>query len=134
MLHASTMRLHRPLAVVVLGFAMHASVEACVSHARPGPDVYGYAVQPATKDRAIIERAPRVYYRGAWAHYVDGHWHYPTTSGWVVFVEEPIELSRQRDAMGTEQSETNMPSPRGPSVHQSPGVSGPLAIPPANVE
>src|SRR5262245_41543266 len=104
------MRLHRPIAVVVLGFAMHASVDSCVGRARPGPDVYGYAVQPATKDRLTIERAPRVYYRGAWAHYVDGQWHYPTTSGWVVFVEEPIELTLHKDSMGSEQ--TPVPTPR----------------------
>jgi hypothetical protein len=95
--------------------------------------VYGYAVRPAHADPVQIERSPRVYFRGGFAHLVDGQWHYQTESGWMVFVDEPPELVRYRDSVGTEQTPTNG-SPRGPTVLQLPGAGGPLALPPPRVK
>ncbi len=81
-----------------------------------------------------MERSPRIFYRGAWAHFVDGEWLYPTESGWVVFIETPPELARYADSVETEQGGANIDSPRGPTVYRQPGVSGsPLALPPPRV-
>lgn len=84
-------------------------------------------------DPLVVERAPRVYFRGAWAHLVDGRWHYPTESGWVVFEETPPELARYNDSVGTEQTPTDMPSPRGPTLSQQSWATGPFALPPPSV-
>jgi hypothetical protein len=107
---------------------------ACGRPSPRGPDVYGYRVRAADVDPVVVERAPRTYYRGAWAHLVDGEWHYPTESGWVVFEETPPELARSADSVGTEQTPTNVPSPRGPTINQLPGAGGPLALPPPKVK
>lgn len=105
-------------------------IAACAHNtARRGPDVYGYAVRSSRVDPVVLDRAPRVYFRGAWAHLVDGQWVYPTDHGWVVFVEEPPELARHRDTVETEQTATDVPSPRGPTVRQGPG----FAIPPPSM-
>lgn len=39
---------------------------------------------------------PRVFYGGTYVYLVDGVWYYPTSSGWMVFRREPLELSRER--------------------------------------
>lgn len=117
-------------------FLVAFGIVATLACGRPnprGPDVYGYRVEKAEVDPVILERSPRMYYRGAWAHLVDGRWHYPTESGWVVFVDTPPELLRYRDSVETEQAATDVPSPRGPTVHQLPGAGGPLALPPPKV-
>lgn len=106
---------------------------ACSRPNPRGPDVYGYRVQQAVEDPVVIERSPRTYYRGAWAHLVDGRWHYPTESGWVIFVDVPPELQRHTDSIDTEQAATDLPSPRGPTIHQLPGAGGPFATPPPRV-
>lgn len=113
--------------VVAMGIA------ACASSTRSGPDVYGYRVRGSNIDPVIIERAPRVYFRGAWASLVDGQWVYPTETGSVVFVEVPAELARHRDSVDTEQTATDIPSPRGPSIHRMPGSGSPFATPPPRV-
>jgi hypothetical protein len=113
------------------------SVAAATACARPsphGPDVYGYRVKSASADPVVIERAPRVYFRGAFAHLHGGEWYYRTETGWVVFVEAPPELERSRDSVETEQSATELPSPRGPTINQQPGAGGPLALPPPKVQ
>src|SRR5688572_2413953 len=117
-------------AVVVLGVL---GTLACGRPSPRGPDVYGYRVRSAEVDPVVVERSPRVYYRGAWAHLVDGEWHYPTETGWVVFVETPAELARHNDSVETEQSATDLPSPRGPTINQFPGAGGALALPPPKV-
>ena len=75
-------------AVVVLGIL---GTLACGRPSPRGPDVYGYRVRTADPDPVVVERAPRMYYRGAWAHLVYGEWYYPTETGWVVFEETPPE-------------------------------------------
>jgi hypothetical protein len=97
--------------------------------------VYGYEVAPAHVDPVVLDRAPRVLFRGGWAHYVDGFWYYQTDNGWVVFINVPPDLLRERDAMNTEQPPTNAPMPRGPISAQGPiGVGGgPLPPPPPAV-
>ena len=84
--------------------------------------MHGYAVEAATIDPLVIERAPRALYGGEWARLVDGHWFYPTTHGWVVFREEPAELRRERETSGIEQPPTAAPVPRGPESPQLAGV------------
>jgi hypothetical protein len=92
------------------------------------PDkVQGYAVEPAFVDALALERAPRVLYGGDWARLVEGRWYYPTKSGWVVFLEEPVELRRQRDTTAIEQPPTAGSMPRGPETSQaSPLFATPL--------
>ncbi|MBI2390140.1 MAG: hypothetical protein HYV09_11180 [Deltaproteobacteria bacterium] len=119
-------------AVALAVFALPSSI-GCVSGGRPGPDVYGYRVAAARVDPVVLDRAPRVYYRGAWARFVDGTWYYPTESGWVAFVEVPPELQRQHDAMHTEQPPTQALMPRGPTTQQFPIGGGPVAPPPPRV-
>ncbi len=99
-----------------------------------GPDVYGYRVHKVDVDPVEVERAPRIDYRGNWAHRVNGHWYYPTETGWVVFDEVPPELLRYNDSVGTEQAATDPPSPRGPTVYRPLDVSQPLALPPPRVK
>lgn len=115
------------LLVLAIGLA------ACAHTSRRGPDVYGYAVRSSRVDPVVVDRAPRIYWRGAWAYLVDGEWVYPTETGWVVFVEEPPELARHRDSADTEQTATDVPSPRGPTIHRLPGSGGPFAMPPPSV-
>jgi hypothetical protein len=105
--------------VLVIGIA------AC-AHTLPqekrGPEVYGYSVRPSSVDPVVADRAPRVYWRGSWARLVDGQWLYPTDRGWVMFTEEPPELQRHRDSIDTEQTATDIPSPRGPTLKQNPTI------------
>ena len=115
------------LLMVAMGIA------GCAGSTRRGPDVYGYRVRGSNIDPVIIDRAPRVYFRGAWASLVDGQWVYPTETGWVVFVEEPAELARCRDTVDTEQTATDIPSPRGPSIYRMPGSGSPFGTPPPRV-
>lgn len=79
----------------------------------------GYRVAPADPDPEVVNRAPRVLYGGDWAYLVDGKWYTAGDRGWVVFVEEPPELHRQRDAITTEQPPTNALVPRGPEISQT---------------
>lgn len=129
---ASCMARARLLRVAMAAVAVASMGVACAPRARPGPDVYGYTVEHATTDSTTIQRGPRVYFRGGFAYLVHDRWHYRTEEGWVVFVEEPEELRRQR-GVETEQSATTVPSPRGPTIHQAPGAGAPLAMPPAGV-
>jgi hypothetical protein len=114
---------------LVLAIGIGACAHGTSSPARRGPDVYGYAVRSSRVDPVVVDRAPRVYFRGAWAHLVDGQWVYPTENGWVVFVEEPPELARHRDSADTEQTATDVPSPRGPTIHRQAGADSLLGIP-----
>lgn len=114
--------------------ALALGVAACGSSVRSSaPAVYGYRVAHTDLDPVVIERAPRVLFRGGWVHWVDGTWYTQTESGWVAFVEVPPELQRQRDAMGAEQPPTNAAVPRGPTTPQLPIGGGPLPPPPPRV-
>lgn len=104
----------------LLAIAAMAAI-ACAHTPRGGADVYGYSVRSSNVDPVVVDRAPRVYFRGSWARLVDGQWLYPTDHGWVMFTEEPPELARHRDSIGTEQTAT-IPSPRGPSIKRAPGA------------
>jgi hypothetical protein len=117
--------------VLALGIA---TTSGCVSSSRPtAPSVYGYRVATARVDPVTLDRAPRVLFRGGWAHYVDGIWYYQTESGWVAFVDVPAELQRQADTLNTEQPPTNAAVPRGPTTQQWPIGGGPQAPPPPKV-
>jgi hypothetical protein len=119
------------LGLVVLGCGgiSQAPTSTSSAHAEPRA-LYGYVVQPADTDPVSITRAPRSYYRGAFAHYLDGQWYYPTATGWVVFVEVPAELARVEDSIGTEQPPLELPGPRGPTVERPPAASGAFSFPP----
>lgn len=121
----------RATAVLVLCLSSPLSGSlSCFRDARPGPDVYGYAVADAVEDPHLVERAPRTAFRGTWAHWLDGRWYVKTTEGWAVFVEVPPELRRLDETMAAEDTPT-FPTPRGPTVHRAPGaVGGPFAFPP----
>lgn len=43
---------------------------------------------------------PHVTFGGTYAYLVDGVWYYPTPNGWMVFRQEPVELSRERTRLG----------------------------------
>lgn len=89
-----TARVARSLALVgALGLA--ALTSACAG--TYGLEVvHGYRAVPAAIVPATIEAYPRTYYRGSYAYLVGDKWYYPTDRGWMVFREEPRELSRYR--------------------------------------
>jgi hypothetical protein len=118
----------RLLAVLTVAAACGLGCANGTAHPTRTPEkVQGYAVEPAFVDRLALERAPRVLYGGDWARLVEGRWYYPTKAGWVMFVEEPVELQRQRDTTAIEQPPTAAPMPRGPETSQaSPLFASPL--------
>lgn len=61
-----------------------------------GAVVYGYPAIYADVTPYELAGYPRLWYRGSYAYLIDGSWYYPTTTGWVVFREEPPELYRYR--------------------------------------
>lgn len=118
----------RLLGVLVLAACCGLGCASSTAHPTRVPEkVQGYAVEPAEVDALALERAPRVLYGGDWARLVEGRWYYPTKGGWVVFLEEPIELHRERDTTAIEQPPTSAPMPRGPESSQaSPLFASPL--------
>jgi len=63
--------------------------------------VGGYLVEPSGQPRDVT-RYPRVPYAGSFAYLIDGRWYYQSAdAGWVVFREEPRELSRRRVELGS---------------------------------
>lgn len=60
------------------------------------PSLYGYSVTYAGAVPTDIYGYPSVYWNGSYAYWVDDAWYYPTSSGWVVFVEEPWDLYQYR--------------------------------------
>ena len=79
-------------------FAVFAIVACgCYVEARPAPPLYGYSMVYADDVPYGIETYPHVWYHGQWVYLVGGRWYCATTSGWVVFVDEPYELHHHRE-------------------------------------
>lgn len=78
-------------------FAFSTLAVGCTATLQTGtPNVGGYDVVYADAVPVSIDAYPAVEYRGRLAYLVDGRWYWPTDSGWVMFVEEPPELSTYR--------------------------------------
>ncbi|MDC0748989.1 hypothetical protein [Polyangium mundeleinium] len=74
----------------------------CVATLSAGtPNVGGYDVAYAEAVPVDVNMYPAVEYRGRLAYLVEGRWYWPTDNGWVVFVEEPPELTRYRTNVQT---------------------------------
>ena len=82
------------VAIAALGLALGACTTA--GYGIQGQAVNGYSVVEPEIVPSQIENYPRTHYRGRYAYLVEDRWYYPTQSGWVVFREEPRELSRYR--------------------------------------
>ena len=65
------------------------------------PNVGGYDVAYAEAVPVDVNMYPAVEYRGRLAYLVEGRWYWPTDNGWVVFVDEPPELTRYRTHVQT---------------------------------
>ncbi len=76
------------------------------------PTVAGYAVAPAATMPGVIDNYPRMFYQDRYAYLIDGQWYYPTSDGWVVFLEEPRPLVQYRARL-----QTAPPARRQPDVY-----------------
>ncbi len=86
-----------PRAAAALAALVGAVVVAgCTGSVSGGAAVYGYPAVHAEVVPVELEAYPRVWYRGSYAYLVDGQWYYPSSRGWVVFSQEPVELYRYR--------------------------------------
>jgi hypothetical protein len=67
---------------------------------RPEPVAVTYEYEPPVVEATVvpvdIRAYPRVDYSGGYVYLVDGRWYYPSARGWMVYRDEPRELSRYR--------------------------------------
>ncbi len=86
------------IAVLTLAAALGAAgCEATFTPPSPVVSVYsGGLLTRAQVVPAEIWAYPRVYFGGQWVYLVDGLWYTPTSRGWMIYRQEPAELSRER--------------------------------------
>ena len=91
----------------------------------PSSNAYPY-------DQSIVARAnevpsdiwayPHVPWGHSYAYLFNGRWYYPTEGGWVVYRQEPVELSRERTRI--------QDAPRVRPYERSPAYGYPRSVPP----
>jgi hypothetical protein len=115
----------RVLRIAVFALGLCACTAGVEAHA-----VYGFPVVEAQVVPAEIEYYPRTYYRGRYAYLIEDRWYYPTERGWVVFREEPRELSRYRVWYGQHYHTYPPYSPKRYYRHPELGAPPPRRPPP----
>lgn len=96
------------ITLVVVLFA----ATGCSASVRMRPTVSGYAVLPVDQVPVAIGGYPHVLYRDRYAYLVEGQWYYPTSDGWVIFLEEPAPLMQYRSRV-----QSAPPATRPPDVY-----------------
>lgn len=84
----------------------------CSASVRMRPTVAGYAVYPVDNVPAALDAYPHFLYEDRYAYLIDGQWYYPTTDGWVIFLEEPRTLAQYRSRV-----QSAPPAVRQPDVY-----------------
>lgn len=87
------------------------------------PTVAGYAVLPVDNVPVAIDGYPHILYQDRYAYLVEGQWYYPTSDGWVIFLEEPRTLAQYRSRV-----QSAPPATRPPDVYY--GYPPPAPPPP----
>lgn len=78
--------------------ALLLGVSGCTATFTPEPVTVTYQ-EPVVRAEVVppdIYAYPRVYYGGTYVYFVEGRWYAPSPRGWVVYRQEPRELSRHR--------------------------------------
>lgn len=94
-------RLCNARSIAVIGALVALGTAGCEATFRTSEPVgFAWADDDVLIRASVVPRDiwqyPRVFYGGTYVYLVDGTWYYPTSSGWMVFRREPVELSRER--------------------------------------